>query len=108
MSEFKYFFEGTNFRPFVKANVGYKYKDFWSLFGSSVPWSDAHGLAFGGGVGGAFFVRNNISVDLGLQYLHSIMKSVSSPPPGPYTANLRQFTAKGNDVKVFVGFSVYL
>ena len=109
LSEFKYFFKGTHFRPFVKANVGYKYKDFWGLFGQSIPVSDVQGLAFGGGVGGAFFVRKNISVDLGLNYLHSTLKRVSMPydQSGPMKEE-NPLKANMDEIKVFVGFSVYL
>ena len=109
LSEFRYFFKGTNFRPFVKANAGYKYQDFWGLFGQNAPVADVHGFAFGGGVGGAFFVRNNVSIDLGLHYLYSNLKRVSAI----YTASGPQkednpLKAKMNEVKVFIGFSVYL
>ena len=109
LSEFKYFFKGTSFRPFVKANVGYKYKDFWGLFGQSIPVSDVQGLAFGGGVGGAFFVRKNISVDLGLNYLHSTLKRVSMPydQSGPMKEE-NPLKANMDEITVFVGFSVYL
>ena len=109
LSEFKYFFKGTNFRPFVKVNAGYKYKDFWGLFGQSVPVSDVQGFAFGGGAGGAFFVRNNISIDLGLQYLHSNLKRFSVPYSslGPIKEG-NPLKTNMDEVKVYVGFSIYL
>lgn len=103
------FFKGTNFRPFVKVNAGYKYKDFWGLFGQSVPVSDVQGFAFGGGAGGAFFVRNNISIDLGLQYLHSNLKRFSVPYSslGPIKEG-NPLKTNMDEVKVYVGFSIYL
>ena len=108
LSEFKYFFQGTNFRPFVKANIGYKNLTESFRNPTQVGSYSLHGLALGGGVGGAFFVRNNISVDLSLQYLHANLKQVGDPYYDIYTEQKHEFKAKRNDVKVFVGFSVYL
>lgn len=109
LSEFKYFFKGTNFRPFVKANVGYKYEDLSGAFGQKVSVNDVHGIAFGGGIGGAFFVRNNISIDLGLDYLHSNLKRVSQlPPTDGVWVEENPLKVKMDDINIFIGFSVYL
>lgn len=110
LSEFKYFFKGNNIRPYVKANVGYKYIDFAGMFWPKIQMSlsDAQGFAFGGGFGGAFFVRDNFSIDLGLNYLHSNLKRFYSGYISSGTANNNPLKASMDEVKVFVGFSVYL
>lgn len=108
LSEFKYFFQGTNFRPFVKANVGYRYKTINLFSGGNLMTNEVHGLAFGGGVGGAFFVKNNISIDLGLEYIHANMSQVSPPTYDVNNQHIIKYSAKANDVRLFVGFSLYL
>lgn len=108
LSEFKYFFQGANFKPFVKVNAGYRYKTIYRIFGENLMVNDAHGLAFGGGIGGAFFVRNNISIDLGLEYLRANMKQVSPPISDINDPNKIKYSAKANDIKLFIGFSLYL
>jgi opacity protein-like surface antigen len=71
--------------------------------------SDAQGFAFGGGVGGAFFVRDNISVDLSLNYLHSSLKRFYAGYTSSGTVkNNNPLRANMDEIKVFVGFSVYL
>lgn len=57
----------------------------------------------------ALFVRNNISIDLGLQYLHSNLKRLSPiyTSSGPQKED-NPLKAKMDDIKVFVGFSVFL
>ena len=111
LSEVKYFFTGSKIRPFVKANVGYKYKDFAGMYWPKIRMSlsDAQGFAFGGGVGGAFFVRDNISVDLSLNYLHSSLKRFYAGYTSSGTVkNNNPLRANMDEIKVFVGFSVYL
>lgn len=108
LSEFKYFFKGNNLRPYVKANAGYKYKDYAQVFGERAPVSEVHGLAFGGGIGGAFFVRKNISIDLELDYLHSNLKRLSPifTTNGPIQED-NPLKNKMDEIKLFVGFSMY-
>ncbi|MDO5664687.1 MAG: hypothetical protein Q4G63_05455 [Bacteroidia bacterium] len=108
LSEFKYFFQGTNYRPFVKANMGYRYKNLRDIFSMVMYVNEAHGLAFGGGVGGAFFVRENLSIDLELQYLYSNLKQIGGPYYDFYTDTKKEYVAKANEIKIFVGFSLYL
>lgn len=109
LSEFKYFFKGTNFRPFVKANVGYRMENINVRYAGKMSTNSLNGLVFGGGVGGAFFVKENISIDLSLQYLHSNLKNAASPTYNYETDQMNKpLNAKMNDIKVLVGFSVYL
>lgn len=109
LSEFRYYFNGTHFRPFVQMNAGYRYARLVFTSTDYTAINKAHGLALGGGVGGAFFIRDNISIDLGLQYLHANLKRSTIPygMNGPIQEE-KPFKAVMDDLKLSIGFSMYL
>ncbi|HBG39830.1 MAG TPA: hypothetical protein DDZ96_08505 [Porphyromonadaceae bacterium] len=107
LSQFKYYLSQSNCRPFVKANVGYRYASIYGNDGSLFNSKDMGGVVFGGGIGCAFFVSRTISIDLGVQYLHSHLTQMGNTYDLE-TDRTFDFTANKNDVNVFVGFSLYL
>jgi len=69
----KYYIPMDNgIRPFVHAGIGWKK---WKIDGDGDGDEgediDADGILFGGGVGIAYFVKDNISLDLGVNYIYS-------------------------------------
>lgn len=62
-------------RPFVAVGAGYTNISMeLDLQGSNVESMSFGGFAFAGGAGAAFFLRNNISIDLMLEYAELIAK----------------------------------
>lgn len=62
-------------RPFIAIGAGYTNISMeLDLQGSNVETMSFGGFAFAGGAGAAFFVRNNISIDLMLEYAEVIAK----------------------------------
>lgn len=106
LSELKYYFPGVKVRPFVKANAGYRNTQRIVRYPEMFLGFDVDGLVFGGGVGAAFFVRNNVSIDLGVQYFHSNLDQVGKERK-EYDQRVYS-KAKIDDVNIFAGFSVYL
>ncbi len=104
LSEFKYYFLQDKFRPFVKLNAGYRKTSIYERSVSSSSFSTIHGLAIGSGIGGAYFLNDNISIDFSLQYLYSDMKRKGQVPPQFRT----DYSVKQTNINVFVGLSFYL
>ena len=58
----------NDFRPFIHAGIG------WIKWKADVDEGvevDADGMVFGGGAGISYFVKDNISLDLGVNYIYS-------------------------------------
>ena len=107
LAQVKYYFSQSACRPFAKANVGFQASTVFDDTGTYLNSKSVNGLAFGGGVGCAFFIRERISIDLGLHYLHSNLKQTGNT----YDLDSDQyydFTVRKNEINVFIGFSFYL
>lgn len=104
LSEFKYYFLQDKFRPFVKLNAGYRKTSIYEQSVSSSSFSTIHGPSMGGGIGGAYFLNDNIAFDISLQYLYSDMKRIKQVPPEFRT----DYSMKQSNINVFVGLSFYL
>lgn len=93
----KYFIPAENkFRPFVHAGIGWKK---WKLDGDDGEDIDADGIIFGVGIGMAYFVKDNISFDLGVNYNYS---KISDEVEG-FDADLKE-----GIFNIRLGISVYI
>ncbi|MEA5081755.1 MAG: hypothetical protein VB024_09060 [Dysgonamonadaceae bacterium] len=106
LSDFRYYFTGKKVRPFVKANIGYRNTQRQVYYPEMHYSFDLDGLTIGGGMGFAFFVSDNISIDLGAQYFHSDLDQVGKEYLNVYDQRVYS-KAKLNDINMFVGLSMY-
>lgn len=79
-------------KPYINAGAGYS-------FNSSGNTDDdkASGLLYGGNAGVAVFLKDNLSIDLGVGYTQAILKSKSD----------RKMEARTGGVAAVAGFSIY-
>lgn len=89
-----YFNTSSNFKPYLRGGVGYGRL---SLGAGNVS-SNHDGFVAAGTVGGAYFITNNVALDLGVNYTFASSKIGDEGVTSKY--NINNFGA-------FVGFSIF-
>lgn len=87
-----YYFTDGEFVPFAGAKVGYLSS------GGEEDEDKFSGIAFGAEVGVAYFINNNISIDLMVEYLNSTLSNKEE----------EDYKLKNNTIGVGIGFSIFL
>lgn len=108
LTDFRYYFTNSSVKPFVKLNAGYS-NQLLDVGHYPVEFrTNAHGLKVGAGAGVAIFFKDNMSIDITGQYFYSNLKRVSGGTYGDLYDTSRNFKAKVDELRLFIGFSVYL
>lgn len=104
LSDFRYYFNNSNVKLFMKLNAGYSNQLLQlGYYPSPAAYkSTAHGLKLGAGAGVAIFFKDNMSIDITGQYFYSNLKRMYG---GTDNERIKQ---KIDELRLFIGFSVYL
>ena len=108
LTDFRYYFTNYSVKPFVKINAGYSNQFLDAGYYPNEFRSSAHGLKVGAGAGLAIFFKDNMSIDITGQYFYSNLKRVGGGTYGDLYDTSRNFKAKVDELRLFIGFSVYL
>ncbi len=87
----KYYIGSGNFKPFAQANLG-----FMSMSEGDDDDDKYSSLAFGGVLGAAYFLNENIALEFGLGYIMANMKNKAD----------EKEVMKGGDFGFKMGFSI--
>mgnify|MGYP001156478654 CR=1 FL=1 len=108
LTDFRYYFTNSSVKPFVKLNAGYS-NQLLDVGHNPVSFrTNAHGLKLGAGAGVAIFFKDNMSIDITGQYFYSNIKRVAGGTDGGFYDTSRRLKAKVDELRLFIGFSVYL
>lgn len=108
LTDFRYYFTNSSVKPFVKLNAGYSNQFLDAGYYPHEFRASAHGLKVGAGAGVAIFIKDNMSIDITGQYFYSNLKRVGGGTYGDLYDTSRNFKAKVDELRLFIGFSVYL
>ncbi len=107
MTDFRYYFTDSRVKPFAKINAGYRNRDM-QIIGTHYRYdTSAHGLILGGGLGLAFFLNNNISLDITGQYFLTKLNDMGDGYRKDGDTNSYKIKTTTQDLRLFVGMSFY-
>lgn len=108
LTDFRYYLSKSRVKPYLKINAGYRNGNKQIASWQYEYDASVHGLVAGGGLGTAFFLSDNISLDVTGQYFFSKLNDLGDGYFDSSTNSSFKIKTTNQEFRLFVGLSFYL